>query len=133
MKPVKKYCNPGLEIEGILLTRYSARSVLSREVADMLEELAAKLGTKLFKTKIREAIAVKEAQISQQSLFEYSPKAKPTEKFAPGDIVEHMSFGRGEVISVKEMGSDTLYEIIFDKVGTKKLMATYARLKKVSM
>ena len=44
-----------------------------------------------------------------------------------------MSFGRGEVISVKEMGSDTLYEIIFDKVGTKKLMATYARLKKVSM
>lgn len=81
MKPVKKYCNPGLEIEGILLTRYSARSVLSREVADMLEELAAKLGTKLFKTKIREAIAVKEAQISQQSLFEYSPKAKPAEDY----------------------------------------------------
>lgn len=81
MKPVKKYCNPGLEIEGILLTRYSARSVLSREVADMLEELAAKLGTKLFKTKIREAIAVKEAQISQQSLFEYSPRAKPTEDY----------------------------------------------------
>lgn len=81
MKPVKKYCNPGLEIEGILLTRYSARSVLSREVADMLEELAAKLGTNLFKTKIREAIAVKEAQISQQSLFEYSPKAKPTEDY----------------------------------------------------
>ena len=81
MKPVKKYCNPGLEIEGILLTRYSARSVLSREVADMLEELAAKLGTKLFKTRIREAIAVKEAQISQQSLFEYSPKAKPTEDY----------------------------------------------------
>lgn len=81
MKPVKKYCNPGLEIEGILLTRYSARSVLSREVADMLEELAANLGTKLFKTKIREAIAVKEAQISQQSLFEYSPKAKPTEDY----------------------------------------------------
>lgn len=81
MKPVKKYCNPGLEIEGILLTRYSARSVLSREVADMLEELAAKLGTKLFKTKIREAIAVKEAQISQRSLFEYSPKAKPTEDY----------------------------------------------------
>ena len=81
MKPVKKYCNPGLEIEGILLTRYSARSVLSREGADMLDDLAAKLGTKLFKTKIREAIAVKEAQISQQSLFEYSPKAKPTEDY----------------------------------------------------
>lgn len=57
---------------------------------------------------------------------------KPTsiERFAPGDLVEHTSFGRGEVISVKEMGSDTLYEIIFEKVGTKKLMATYARLKR---
>ena len=29
------------------------------------------------------------------------------------------------------MGSDWMYEIIFDKVGTKKLMATYAKLKRV--
>lgn len=52
------------------------------------------------------------------------------EKFVPGDIVEHFSFGRGEVISAKPMGADTLYEIMFDRVGTKKLMATYARLKR---
>ncbi len=59
------------------------------------------------------------------------PAANSTgEQFAPGDIVEHMSFGRGEVISVKPMGSDVLYEIIFDRVGTKKLMATYAKLKR---
>ena len=59
-----------------------------------------------------------------------TPQKSKVERFEPGDIVEHMSFGRGEVISVKEMGSDLLYEIIFDRVGTKKLMATYARLKK---
>ena len=47
-----------------------------------------------------------------------------------GDIVTHMTFGRGEVLSVKPMGADTLYEVAFDKVGTKKLMGTYARLKK---
>ena len=52
--------------------------------------------------------------------------------FSIGDIVQHMSFGRGEIISVKPMGSDTLYEIVFDKVGTKKLMGTYARLKKTN-
>lgn len=56
--------------------------------------------------------------------------SQSAEIFVPGDIVEHMSFGRGEVISVKKMGSDTLYEIVFEKVGTKKLMATYARLKR---
>ena len=78
MKPVKKYCNPALTIEGILLTRYSPRSVLSKEVAELAGQLAAKLGTKLFKATIREAIAVKEAQISQQTLYSYAPKAKVT-------------------------------------------------------
>jgi hypothetical protein len=28
------------------------------------------------------------------------------------------------------MGTDVLYEIVFDNVGTKKLMATYAKLKR---
>ena len=53
------------------------------------------------------------------------------EVFAPGDRVKHMNFGEGEILSVKSMGADTLYEIMFDTVGTKKLMATYARLKKL--
>jgi len=81
MKPVKKYCNPALTIEGILLTRYSPRSILSREVAELAEQLAAKLGTRLFKTTIREAIAVKEAQISQRTLYSYAPKSKVTEDY----------------------------------------------------
>jgi len=51
--------------------------------------------------------------------------------FAPGDRVKHLNFGEGEILSVKSMGADTLYEIMFDTVGTKKLMATYAKLKKI--
>lgn len=80
--PVRKYCNRSLRIEGILLTRYSSRSVLSREIADLSNQLADKLGTKLFNVRIREAIAVKEAQINQKSLFEYSPKAGVTEDYS---------------------------------------------------
>lgn len=53
------------------------------------------------------------------------------ETFSVGDRVLHPTFGEGDVISVKHMGADTLYEIIFDRVGTKKLMATYAKLKKI--
>ncbi len=53
------------------------------------------------------------------------------EVFSPGDRVRHMNFGDGEILSVKPMGADTLYEIVFDRVGTKKLMATYARLTKI--
>lgn len=81
MKPVRKYCNHDLKIEGILLTRYSPRSVLSREVAELADQLAARLNTKLFTATIREAVAVKESQISQQSLYSYAPKAKVTEDY----------------------------------------------------
>ncbi len=62
-------------------------------------------------------------------LFEKTPRPA-ADRFAPGDRVRHMTFGVGEVLSVKPMGADVLYEIMFDKVGTKKLMATYAKLKK---
>ena len=51
--------------------------------------------------------------------------------FSPGDRVKHMTFGEGEILSVRNMGADVLYEVMFDTVGTKKLMATYARLKKI--
>ena len=50
--------------------------------------------------------------------------------FAAGDRVKHAVFGAGEILSVRPMGSDILYEVIFDKVGVKKMMATYAKLKK---
>jgi DNA helicase-2/ATP-dependent DNA helicase PcrA len=51
-------------------------------------------------------------------------------RFAPGDKVSHFQFGDGYVISVTSMGSDLLYEIEFDKVGKKKMMATFAKLKR---
>jgi DNA helicase-2/ATP-dependent DNA helicase PcrA len=51
--------------------------------------------------------------------------------FRPGDRVKHMMFGEGTLLSAKKMGADILYEIAFDKVGTKKLMATYAKLTKI--
>lgn len=56
----------------------------------------------------------------------------PKESFAPGDRVRHMTFGEGEILSVREMGPDKIYEIAFDTKGTKKLMASYAKLTKIS-
>ena len=59
------------------------------------------------------------------------PKADRAPAFLPGDTVLHMTFGEGTILSVTPMGADTLYEVMFEKVGTKRLMATYARLKKI--
>ena len=81
IQAIKKYCNSDLKVAGILLTRYNHRSILSREIAELAKQLADKLDAKLFNTTIREAIAVKEAQISQKSLFEYAPKAKVTQDY----------------------------------------------------
>ena len=54
------------------------------------------------------------------------------DRFTVGDSVSHFTFGRGVILSVREMGADILYEIAFDNAGTKKLMATYAKLKRCS-
>ena len=59
------------------------------------------------------------------------PAAATLEIFKAGDRVKHMLFGEGEILSAQKMGSDYLYEIAFDTKGTKKLMATYAKLKKI--
>ena len=47
-----------------------------------------------------------------------------------GDRVAHPVFGQGTVLSTRQMAADTLIEVAFDTVGTKKLMATYAKLRK---
>jgi DNA helicase-2/ATP-dependent DNA helicase PcrA len=48
-----------------------------------------------------------------------------------GDRVSHPVFGQGTVPSTRQMAADTLIEVAFDTVGTKKLMATYAKLRKI--
>lgn len=75
IQTVKKYCNPHLKVMGIVLTRYSARSIISREVAEMIDATAAQLNTKLYKAKIRECTALKEAQATRQSIFNYAPRS----------------------------------------------------------
>lgn len=77
INPVRKYCNPSLQIAGILLTRYSPRTVLARDVADMAEVMAEKMGTRVFRTRIRDGVAVREAQMRQENLFSYAPKSGP--------------------------------------------------------
>lgn len=51
--------------------------------------------------------------------------------FKPGDSVSHRVFGDGVVSRATPMGNDMLLEIAFQKVGTKKLMAKMANLKKL--
>ena len=78
---VKKYCNPDLTIDGLLLTKYSDRAIINRNLKDSLQQTAAQLHTRLYKTTIREAVAVKEIQFLQSDIFTEYPKAKVTEDY----------------------------------------------------
>ena len=51
--------------------------------------------------------------------------------FAVGDTVRHKTFGTGVILSATQMGGDMLLEIAFDKAGTKKLMAKFAKIEKL--
>ncbi|MCI7107924.1 MAG: DNA helicase PcrA [Agathobacter sp.] len=48
-----------------------------------------------------------------------------------GDRVRHMKFGDGEVTSIVAGGRDYEVTVDFDKVGTKKMFASFAKLKKL--
>ena len=58
-------------------------------------------------------------------------KPAPAGTFRAGDTVRHKTFGEGLILSATPMANDTLLEIAFEMVGTKKLFANYARLEKL--
>jgi len=58
-------------------------------------------------------------------------QSRRQEVLSVGDRVSHRIFGEGAILSVKPMGADVLYEVIFDNAGTKKLMGSFAKLKKL--
>ena len=66
---VKRRCNPGLDIAGVLITRYSGRAILSGELRETIGVKARQIHMPLYKTVIREGISVREAQTQQTSIF----------------------------------------------------------------
>lgn len=78
IESIKKTFNPSLNVLGILLTRFNGRTLLSREVAEMAQTIAAQIGTTVFETPIRCSVAVAEAPAHGESIFDYSPRCKPS-------------------------------------------------------
>ena len=113
----------------------TSRNKASRFVDEIPEEL-------LERSRTREYYQPRPSQYAGTSEFSHS--ATVARSFGPvnpgvstgiswkvGDTVGHKAFGTGMIVSVTPMGNDSLLEIAFEKVGTKKLMANFARLKKL--
>ena len=76
---------------------------------------------------------VRSATLQQQLARSKKASSAPKEAvtYTAGEKVSHSIFGEGVIVSVTPMSNDSMLEIAFDKVGTKKIMANYAKLKKL--
>ena len=72
---VQKYCNPGVKIRGILFTRFNPRANISRQIKELAEQLSEYISAPIYKTYIRSAVAVEEAQANQADIFDYAGKS----------------------------------------------------------
>ena len=81
IEAVKKYANHDLSIDGILITRFNGRAVLSRDMQANLDDAAQMLNTRLYDTPIRECISIKEAQAYRQDIFTYAPKSNAAKDY----------------------------------------------------
>ena len=80
------------------------------------------------------AVTVVHSISLQQQLAKQKSQAGTGEQsvhYAQGDRIHHNIFGDGTILTVREMANDALLEIEFDKVGKKKLMANFAKIKKL--
>lgn len=64
--------NKGLDIAGVIPTMYDSRRVLNRDVVEIIHK---HFGEKVFKTYIRENVALAEAPAQRKDIFDYAPKS----------------------------------------------------------
>ena len=63
---------------------------------------------------------------SKKRVYQAQPK-----EFHVGERVRHAVFGDGTVLLITKMANDAMLEVGFDQVGTKRLMASHPKIKKL--
>jgi len=75
---IKKRLNKKLIVGGVFITQYDGRKVLNRDVVATIE---AHFKTGVFKTRVRDNIALAEAPAQGLDIFRYSPKSYGAEDY----------------------------------------------------
>ena len=103
IEQVRRYCNNKLLIDGIAITRYNGRAILSMDMLTNLVAAADQLGTRVYSTPIRECISIKEAQATQQDIFTYAPASNAAKDYAAL---------LAEILGYKNRTPETIYKAI---------------------
>ena len=113
-------------IEGILIN-WAQNGVKERYIDEKPQERKVKeiplpKGYQQMKKAIKEpAFMQKKFEVKKASSLSYDV----------GDTVKHIKFGTGVVKSIVDGGRDYEVTVDFDKVGTKKMFAAFAKLRKI--
>ena len=116
-------------------TQYSKVSRFIREIPRELVELGRETAPK--KTVEMPQVGSSYARMRQVYRKEtFAPKKFEVKKaealdYGVGDTVRHIKFGTGTVTAIVEGGKDYEVTVDFDRVGTKKMFASFAKLKKI--
>ena len=70
-----------VNVSGVLLTRFNPRTVISKQLSEDLEGLTRHYKTKVFKARIPECNAIREAAMMQEDIFSYAPGSKAAEEY----------------------------------------------------
>ena len=73
--------NNKLAIGGVLFVKHNTRTILARDLTDVIKDACRNMDIPVYKTSIREGVAIREAQTQRQSIFDYAPKSKPAQDY----------------------------------------------------
>ena len=80
--------NKSLEVGGVLFVKHSTRTVLARDLTQIIKQACDEMGIPVYNTSIREGVAIREAQTQRQSIFDTAPKSKPAQDYK--QLIEEM-------------------------------------------
>lgn len=113
------------------MTTSNPRSRFLGEIqGDCMEQVQSKknvaAGTR--KVEMVQSISLQQQLASRRNHHPQKTAAKSV-NYSVGARVRHKIFGEGTILSVTDMANDSMLEIGFDQVGTKKVMANFASSK----
>ena len=117
----------------------SSRNPISRFVKEIPSELIDAGG---FRTALNQPVTRVDEASRVAPVFKVDPSKPPfgrtftvnkavTLDYGIGDTVEHVKFGQGVVTEIVNGGKDYEVTVEFDKYGTKRMFASFAKLKKL--
>ncbi len=112
-----------------MLYGQTKRNLPSRFLKEIPLELCNSSGVNVRNYNVSQQTATFTPTSANKSSFISKPqKTQQASAYAVGMTVKHNTFGTGMILNTTPMGNDTLLEIAFDSVGTKKIMAGFAKL-----